>query len=304
MADKASALDGARIVGRRYLRTKRQQNPEGRMSLIEHLKELRNRLLKCLAVIAIGMGVALFFSNATLNIVTHPFCSAVINGRTGCHQIGDQLTISGVFDAFFIRVQVAFFFSLIATSPVWLYQLWAFIAPGLYSREKRWAYLFTGSAVPLFLGGALLAYVVMGRGLHYLLGLAPKQVLVLPSWDTYLGYFVGMLVGFGIAFELPLVLIMLNMAGILTHERFRKWRKLLIFSVFLLAGMVNPSPDPWTMLILGGITVALVELAEIFVYFNDKRRARLHPDPYADLADDDLSPLPPPERVDADSSLN
>jgi sec-independent protein translocase protein TatC len=303
MAKKASALDGARVVGERYLRSKRQ-NPEGRMPLMDHLRELRNRLLKSIIVIAIGMGVAAFFSTATINIVTHPFCSATINGLTGCHQVGGQLTISSVFDGFFIRVKIAFFFALIGTCPVWLYQLWAFIAPGLYAREKRWAYLFTGTAVPLFLGGALLAYVVMGRGLHYLLGLAPKQVLVLPTFDTYLSYFVGMLLGFGLAFELPVVIVMLNMAGILTHERFRKWRKPLIFGVFLIAGIVNPSPDPWTMLILGGLCVVLVEVAEIFVYFNDKRRARLHPDPYAGLADDELAPIEASEPVDADSSLN
>ena len=111
-----------------------------------------------------------------------------------------------------------------------------------------------------------------------------------------------MIVGFGIVFELPLVIVMLNMAGILTHERFRKWRRLLIFGVFLIAGMVNPSPDPGTMLILGGIAVALVEIAEIFVYFNDKRRARRNP--YADLADDELAPVDAPEPVDIDSSLN
>lgn len=302
MANKTSAIAGARIVGQRYMRSKRRQNPEGRMPLMEHLRELRNRLVKAIIVIAIAAGVAAFYSNATLNIVTHPFCSAVINGRTGCHTVGDQLTISSVFDGFFIRVKIAFFFGLIASCPVWLYQFWAFIAPGLYTREKRWAYLFTGTAVPLFVGGAVLAYVVMGRGLHYLLGLAPKQVLVLPTFDTYLGYFIGMMVGFGIAFELPLVLVILNMAGILTHERFRKWRKLLIFGVFLLAGIVNPSPDPWTMLILGGLCVVLVEVAEIFVYFNDKRRARLNPDPYAGLADDELSPIDQPQRVDADTS--
>jgi sec-independent protein translocase protein TatC len=302
MADKASALDGARIVGKRYLRAKRRQNPEGRMSLMEHLRELRNRLVKCILVIAIGAGVAGFYSNATLNLVTHPFCSAVINGHTGCTTVGDQLTINSVFDGFFIRIKVAFFFGLIATCPFWLYQLWAFIAPGLYKRERRWAYLFAGTAAPLFIAGAALAYVVMSRGLRYLLGLAPHHVLVLPTWDSYLGYFIGMLIGFGLAFELPLVLVMLNIAGILTHERFRKWRKMMIFVIFLISGMVNPSPDPATMLILGGICVALVEVAEIFVYFNDKRRARLHPDPYAGLADDELSPLP--ERVDADSSLN
>jgi sec-independent protein translocase protein TatC len=304
MADKPSALDGARIVGGRYLRTKRRQNPEGRMSLMDHLRELRNRLLKAIIVIVLGMIVALIYSNATLEFVMRPFCSATINGHSGCHVYGDQLVVNGVFDPLFLRIKLAFFIALIATCPVWLYQLWAFIAPGLYSREKKWAYLFTCTAVPLFLGGAVLAYEVMGRGLRYLLGLAPHGVAVLPSFDTYLSYFVGMLLGFGIAFELPLVIVMLNVAGILTHERFRKWRKMLIFGVFLLAGMVNPSPDPWTMLILGGITVVLVELAEVFVYFNDKRRARLNPDPYAGLADDDLSTLPPPERVDVDSSLN
>lgn len=304
MANKPGALTGARIVGERFIRSQRRENPEGRMSLMEHLRELRNRLLKAILVIVIGMAVALVFSNKTLTIVTHPFCSATINGKTGCTQVGDQLTISGVFDAFFIRIQIAFFFALVATCPFWLYQLWAFIAPGLYSREKKWAYLFTGTAFPLFLGGAVLAYVVMGRGLHYLLGLAPKQVLILPSFDTYLGYFVGMLVGFGVAFELPLVIVMLNIAGIMTHERFRKWRKLLIFAVFLIAGMVNPSPDPWTMLVLGGLCVLLVEIAEVFVYFNDKRRARLHPSPYEGLADNELSSVEDAQPVEADSSLN
>jgi sec-independent protein translocase protein TatC len=304
MASKPSALAGARVVGERYVRSK-QQNPEGRMPLMDHLRELRNRLLKAIIVLGIGMIVALVFTDQTLNLVARPFCSAVIDGHTGCHTVGDQLIITGVFDAFFLRIKIAFFFALIGTCPVWLYQLWAFIAPGLYSREKKWAYLFTFTAVPLFVGGAALAYVVMDRGLHYLLDLAPQNTLVLPSWDTYLGYFTGILVGFGIVFELPLVIVMLNIAGILTHERFRKWRRLLIFGIFLLAGIVNPSPDPWTMLILGGVAVVLVEVAEVFVYFNDKRRARLHPDPYAGLADDELSRVEPSERVDADrSSLN
>ncbi len=86
---------------------------------------------------------------------------------------GDQLVVSGVFDAFFLRIKIAFFLALIATCPIWLYQLWAFIAPGLYPREKKWAYFFVGTAAPLFVGGAFLAYLVMDRGLHYLLGLTP-----------------------------------------------------------------------------------------------------------------------------------
>jgi sec-independent protein translocase protein TatC len=300
MASKPSAVRGARVVGERYLRSKRQQNPDGRMPLMDHLRELRNRVAKALIAIAIAMGVALFFSNPTLHFLMRPFCNTPINGASGCKRVGDQLVVTGIFDPFFIRIKIAFFIAVIATCPVWLYQLWSFIAPGLYSREKKWAYLFTGAAVPLFLAGAALAYLVMGRGLHYLLGLVPKGVVNLPSFDTYLGYFSGMLLGFGLAFELPLIIVMLNLVGILTHERFRKWRKMLIFGVFLLAGMVNPSPDPWTMLLLGGLCVILVEVAEVFVYFNDKRRARLNPDPYADLSDDELAPIEEPETVDAD----
>jgi len=301
MARKPSAVEGAAIVGGRYLRMKRQENPDGRMPLLSHLAELRNRLIKAAIVLIVGMIAALVFTNQTWSILTRPFCEATVGGHTGCKVVGDQLVITGIFDSLFLRIQIAFFLGLIGTSPVWLYQLWAFIAPGLYSREKKWAYLFVGSAVPLFLGGAVLAYLVMDRGLRYLLGLAPSGSLVLPSADTYFGYFTGMLVGFGIAFELPLVLIMLNLAGILTHERFRKWRRVLIFVTFLICGLVNPSPDPWTMLLLGGLCVILVEIAEIFVYFNDKRRARSHPPMYENLSDDAISSLDLPEPVDADN---
>jgi sec-independent protein translocase protein TatC len=303
MASKPSAIRGARIVGERYMRSKRQANPEGRMPLMEHLRELRNRLVKAVLVILAGAIAAGFFHNETWAFVVRPFCSAVINGHTGCKVVGDQLTVQGVFDGFFLQIKIAFFIGLIGTCPFWLYQLWAFIAPGLYSREKKWAYLFVGTAAPLFIGGAALAYVVMDRGLHYLLSIVPKGVLVLPGVDTYISYFLGMIVGFGVAFELPLLLVMLNVAGILTHERFRKWRRTLIFAIFLVCGLVNPSPDPWTMLVLGGLAVLLTEMAEVFVYFNDKRRARNNPNPYAGLADDELAPIEVPESVDADSNL-
>ena len=302
MASKPSAIRGARIVGERYMRSKQQANPDGRMPLMDHLRELRNRVVKAALAIIVGMIIALVFSSPTINWIMRPFCEATVHGLTGCKTPGDQLTTTGIFDPLSLRIKLAFYIALVGTCPVWLYQLWAFIAPGLYSREKKWAFLFTGTAVPLFVGGAVLAYLVMSRGLHYLLGLTPGGVLNLPSFDTYLSYFTGMIIGFGIVFELPLVIVMLNLAGILTHERFRKWRRMLIFGVFLLSGIVNPSPDPTTMLILGGVAVALVEIAEIFVYFNDKRRAKRNP--YADLADDELSPVETPEPVDVDSSLN
>jgi sec-independent protein translocase protein TatC len=180
---------------------------------------------------------------------------------------------------------------VILSSPVWLYQIWAFIAPGLYAREKKWSYLFLGTAVPLFLGGVTLAYWSLGRSMHYLLGLTPGGVANIIQVDQYMSFVMAMLLAFGIAFEVPLLIVMLNLAGILTHQRFRKWRRVMIFGVFLIAGMANPSPDPITMLILGGGCAALVEVAEFIVWSNDRRRARLHPDPYAGLPDDQLSPI-------------
>ena len=131
----------------------------------------------------------------------------------------------------------------ILSSPVWLYQIWAFVAPGLHAREKRWSYLFLGTAVPLFLTGVALAYSSLGRWMHYLLGLTPDHVSNLIQVDQYMSFVMTMLLAFGIAFEVPLLIIMPNLAGLLPHERFRKWRRVMLFGVFLIAGMANPSPD-------------------------------------------------------------
>jgi sec-independent protein translocase protein TatC len=271
-------------------RIRQSGNSDGRMTLIEHIRELRNRLLKVALAIILGMAVGLIFFTPIWNTIQRPFCSAVINGHTGCHVIGDVLVINGVFDSFMLRIKIAFFVGLIITSPIWFYQLWAFIAPGLYRREKRWTYAFVGTAAPLFAAGAGIAYFAMSRGLRYLLGLAPHGVMVLPTADTYLGYFVGMLFGFGLAFELPLALLLLNMAGILTHERIKKWRRMMIFGVFVFAGVASPSPDPLTMLILAAPCVVLVEIAEVIIWANDRRRAS-RPSMYEGLNDDELAPL-------------
>jgi sec-independent protein translocase protein TatC len=295
MASKlGDAASGARIAGSRLLAASRKSDDEGRMPLVEHLRELRNRLLKAALALIVTMVIGFVFFHPIWSFVNHPFCSAKINGHSGCKVVGDQLVVTGVFDPFMLRVKVAFFVGLILASPVWLYQIWAFIAPGLYRREKKWAYLFVAIAAPLFAAGAVLAYFVMSRGLKYLLGLAPHGVLVLPSIDTYLSYFQGMILGFGLAFELPLALVILNIAHILTHARFAKWRRLMLFAAFLFAGIANPSPDPISMLLLALPCVVLVEVAEVVIFFNDRRRARIE-DPYANLSDDEASPLEPVE---------
>ena len=293
MTKLPGALAGARIVGERYARSRPQPNPDGRMPLMDHIRELRNRVVKMALALAAGMTAGFIFFNQAWHVIERPLCSATIRGHSGCRTLGvNQLVLNGPLDSFYLRVKVALIVGVILSSPIWLYQIWAFVTPGLHTREKRWSYLFLGAAIPLFSLGITLCYLSLGRSMRYLLGLTPGGVQNLIQVDQYMSFVTAMMLAFGLAFEVPLLLVMLNLAGILTHERFRKWRRVLIFGVFLIAGAANPSPDPLTMLILGGTCALLVEAAEVLVWSHDRRRARLYPDPYTGLADDELSPLP------------
>jgi sec-independent protein translocase protein TatC len=302
MAKLPDTVNGARMVGARMVALHKERNPDGRMPLMDHLRELRSRVVKAVLALLLGTvaGALPWVFNPVWNFLLRPYCRADIGGHQGCKgtDITGHLIVTGIFDPFTIRLEIAFFFGLIVTSPIWLYQIWAFIAPGLYSREKRWTYAFIGTAVPLFLIGAALAYLVMSRGLHFLLGLAPHGTTVLPQVSTYLGYFLAMILGFGLTFELPLTLVVLNYARILSHARFRKWRRVMIFAVFVFAGMATPSPDPFTMMLLAAPCVFLVEVAEVIVWAHDRALAR-RPDPYAGLSDDEASPLDLDDRVDS-----
>ena len=292
MASLPGAIAGARIVGERFVHAQRQQNPDGRMPLMDHLRELRNRVIKMALALAAGMTAGFIFFSQAWHVIERPLCSATIRGHSGCRTLGvNQLVLNGPLDAFYLRVKVALIAGVILSSPVWLYLTWAFVAPGLHAREKRWSYTFLGAAIPLFGIGITLYYLSLGRSMGYLLGLTPDGVQNLIQVDQYMSFVMAMMLAFGMAFEIPLLIVMLNLAGVLTHERFRKWRRVLPFGVFLIAGMANPSPDPLTMLILGGACAVLVEAAEFIVWSNDRRRAQLHPDPYAGLADDELSQL-------------
>jgi len=302
MAKLPGAIQGARIVGERFVHSQRQANPEGRMPLMDHIRELRNRVVKIALALVAGMVLGYVFFDPIWNFITRPYCRAV----GGCHtgSLGHTLAVSSPLDGFYLHIKVAFVVGVILTSPVWLYQIWPFVAPGLYAREKRWTYIFLGTAVPLFLLGCYFALLVMGRGLHFLIGMVPQNTVAIFTADTYIGYFIAMILGFGLCFELPLFLVMLNLVGLLPHARFKKWRRVMIFCVFVFAGIASPSPDPITMLMLGGVCLALVEGAEVIVWLNDKRRARLHPDPYAGLADDELAPVELPDDAETRSRLN
>ena len=279
----------ARLRRIRLPRPGRSANPDGRMSLIDHIRELRNRLLKALLGLGLGMIVGWIFFTPVWHFIERPYCKIPqANRLVGVH--GCTLVINGLFDGFFLHLKIVFVVGLLVSSPIWFYQLWAFIAPGLYARERRWTWAFVGTAVPLFVLGGGFAYLAMTRGLHFLLSLVPHGAVALITVDTYLGYALAMLLIFGLAFELPLAMVMLNAAGVLTHARIGKWRRLMIFGVFAFAAVATPSPDPFSMLLLAVPCVILVELAEVFAWLNDRRRAR-RPSMYEGLADDELAPL-------------
>jgi len=262
-------------------------NPEGRMPLMEHIRELRNRLIKAVLGIIAGMVVGWFVYQKAFNFITDPYCKLDIHNKVGCSGAnGHPLIVTGVFDPFFVRLKVAFIVAVIVSSPIWFYQLWAFIAPGLYKRERRWTFAFVACAVPLFALGGFFAYLALSRGLHFLLGLTPQHVQPFITIDTYFGFVLAFLFIFGVAFELPLVLVLLNVAGAVSHAFIRKYRRMMIFLVFVFAGAATPSPDPFSMLLLAVPCVILIEVAELFVWANDRRRARRDAE---ELADDDIS---------------
>ena len=280
-ADDGLFPDEASESGREGLGLTHRANPEAKMPLMEHLRELRSRVVKAAIAMTVGSVAGWYLWRWVWPFISAPYCKAlarahVPSGLATAGSLGAQchLYVNGPFDSLFLRLQISIAVGAIISSPVWLYQLWAFIAPGLYKRERRWAYYFVGAAVPLFGVGATIAYFAMTRGLQFLLHLVPSDTTALITINTYLSYAGAMLLIFGLAFEMPLVIVLLNMAGVLTHARFRKWRRMIIFLVFAFAAVFTPSPDFLSMLLLAIPCVVLVEASEIFVWANDRRRAR------------------------------
>lgn len=271
------------------------------MPLIDHIRELRNRIVKASVAIAIGAGIGWLIYPHVWHFIEAPYCKLDLK-TTLSHGHHCTLYVTGIFDAFFLRLKISIITGVIISAPVWLYQLWAFIAPGLYARERRWAYYFVGASLPLFAIGGTIAYFAMTKGLHFLIAMVPANVEPIITINTYLSYALMMLTIFGIAFELPLVVVLLNLAGVLPHQRFRKWRRVIIFLVFAFAAVFTPSPDPISMLLLAVPCVVLVEFAEIFAWSNDRRRARRGPQ-YPGLTPGEVAEYGLDEPADIDAPL-
>ncbi len=260
------------------------------MSLLDHIRELRRRVLWAFLALVAGTIVGFIFFDPLWEFLKQPYCQL-----SQAKQINNDectLVVTGIFDAFFTQLKVALMVGAVLSSPVWLYQIWAFVTPGLRGSERKYTIVFLCAAVPLFFVGAALAYVTLDKGLALFLSFTPESVVPLIRINTYLGYALAMLLIFGATFEVPLLVVMLNLVGILSHERLARWRKGIIFGIFIFAAVATPSQDPVTMAALAVPTLVLFELAELIAYLNDRRRARRRKaDPLANIADDEASPL-------------
>jgi sec-independent protein translocase protein TatC len=270
------------------------------MPLADHLRELRNRLAKAMLAIVVVTAVAAFFYNDIINIVTKPVLDSV-----GCSQTFEQLskshektnqcaqiTINGLLTPFTLALKVSLMAGVVLASPVWLYQLWAFVAPGLHRHERKYAYAFVGTGVPLFLGGAYFAYRVLPTTAKVLIGFTPKQVNNLLPLDDLLDLVTRMVLVFGLSFELPLLLIMLNLTGVITGRRMLGWWRGMIMAITVFAAVATPSTDPLTMLALAGPIWVLYFGAVVFSLLNDRRKRLRDADGPADdeASDLDLTP--------------
>jgi sec-independent protein translocase protein TatC len=233
-------------------RRKTPEQREGAMSLIDHLKELRHRLLICLWALLGGSVVGFFLYEPAMRMIQSPYCDFLRDNpdKSPFPQQGCSLVFLGAIDGFLVTVKVIVFLALVVALPVILYQLWAFIVPGLTDRERRWAIPFVALSLILFLLGGLAAYLTLPKALGFLLGLGGDFVSPLLTVDKYIGFVIFTILAFGLGFEFPILLISLSAAGVLTNETMRRYRRQVVLGLAIFAAVITPSPDPISMLAL------------------------------------------------------
>jgi sec-independent protein translocase protein TatC len=280
------------------------------MTLIAHLKELRNRIALALLFIGVASAICFWWYDHGLGtFIRAPYCAIPSSDRalgTGTSTGDCKLLVTDVFGGALIRVKISFIAGVVISAPLWLHQVWRFITPGLKTNEKRYGMAFVLSSSTLFAAGSVLAYYSLKAGLKLLLGLAGDNVAVALTAQDYIGFFISVLIAFGVSFELPLVMVALNLVGVLSYQVLKRSRRWIFFLTIVFAAFITPTQDPFTMLLMAVPMIVLFELAIQIARVVDKRRARREAlANFHEVPDDEASPLDArPSRLDEPADLD
>ncbi|MFM1957061.1 MAG: hypothetical protein RLZ41_460 [Actinomycetota bacterium] len=247
----------------------RKRNPDGKMSLGGHLKELRNRLFWSAIFIFSGTVAGWLLFEPVFQILQKPVVD--LANKQGVNATLNIGTVAGAFD---LQLQVAIFLGVMMASPIWIYNLWAFVTPGLKKRERRFTLGFVFSALPLFLTGCWLAWISIPGFVSVLIGFTPQGTANVINANEYILFTIRILLVFGLAFVLPVVLVMLNFASLITAKSILKSWRLAVFVIAVIAALATPTADPMSMFLVMVPLIALYFIAAAITYFNDKRRER------------------------------
>jgi sec-independent protein translocase protein TatC len=274
---------------------------DGSMTLMEHLNELRTRLFRAVLSIALASVVCAFFYDEIVRLLTTPFVDAVEKLAIE-RDIDAKLTFSDVAGPFTLTLKTSLVAGLVVSSPLWLWQLWAFIVPGLHNTERRWSVIFAAVAGPLFIAGVLLGFFVLPKGLGILLDFTPADVSNFVNLDKYLTFIMRMLLVFGVSFEIPLFVILLNLAGVVSGKALGQHRSWIVLGVFVFAAVATPSTDPISMLFLAVPMTLLFLMSEVVARLIDRRRAKRGGEgDYSAYSDDEASELGADDYDDSDT---
>ncbi|MBP7835179.1 MAG: twin-arginine translocase subunit TatC [Rhodoluna sp.] len=261
----------------------KRKNPDAKMSLGGHLKELRNRLFWSAIFIFAGTVAGWFFFEPVFQILQKPVLDlATSKGMNATLNIG---TVAGAFD---LQLQVSIFLGVMMSSPIWIFNLWAFVTPGLKKRERRFTLGFVFTALPLFLIGCYLAWISLPGFVSTLIGFTPDGTANVINANEYILFTIRILLVFGFAFVLPVVLVMLNFAGLVTAKGILKSWRLAVFVIAVIAALATPTADPMSMFLVMIPLIALYFVAAGITMINDKRREKKLAKSFEDL-DSDLS---------------